>query len=213
MFRRLTVAAAFLILFCTQVSAQVVRCTDHKTGKTTYSDQPCRSHQTGVEVLPAKTQAEIQQERLQAREAIERKRDETRRAREEAYQRPSAAETEAPAAASPNQVDKADSADCKKALRDLDVAHSSITSQRGVPAAQAAVTAACGIALATSGRRSSSSSTPALLPAPPQPSVITSCDAGGCWDNLGGRYNRVGDMHMGPAGVPCRMVGRMMHCP
>lgn len=44
------------------------------------------------------------------------------------------------------------------------------------------------------------------------PSVITNCDSGGCWDNLGNRYNGGGgDTYFGPSGA-CQMVGNMMHC-
>lgn len=46
------------------------------------------------------------------------------------------------------------------------------------------------------------------------PSMITNCDAGGCWDNLGGRYNRgAGDTYFGPSGSACQMVGTQMICP
>ncbi len=47
----------------------------------------------------------------------------------------------------------------------------------------------------------------------PRPSVITSCDPGGCWDNLGNRYN-TGDgiTYFGPKGA-CQLIAGMMHCP
>jgi hypothetical protein len=57
-------------------------------------------------------------------------------------------------------------------------------------------------------------SIPAPLPIPaPQPSVITSCDSGGCWDNLGNRYNGgAGGTYFGPTGA-CQDIGGMMQCP
>jgi hypothetical protein len=54
-------------------------------------------------------------------------------------------------------------------------------------------------------------------PAPPpvaieRPAVITSCDAGGCWDSNGTRLNRAGPVLLGPGGV-CTTVGSTVRCP
>lgn len=51
-------------------------------------------------------------------------------------------------------------------------------------------------------------------PAPPieRPAVITSCDAGGCWDSNGKRLNRAGPVLIGPAGV-CVTTGPQVQCP
>lgn len=54
---------------------------------------------------------------------------------------------------------------------------------------------------------------PLAIPALPQPSVITSCDSGGCWDDVGNRYNGGGgNTYFGPSGA-CQMIGGMMQCP
>ena len=51
------------------------------------------------------------------------------------------------------------------------------------------------------------------IPAP-QPSIITNCDSAGCWDDLGGRYNKgAGDTYFGPSGTACQSTGGMMQCP
>ena len=52
------------------------------------------------------------------------------------------------------------------------------------------------------------------LPAPrlERPAVITSCDAGGCWDSDGRRLNRAGPLLVGPGG-PCVTSGLQVHCP
>jgi hypothetical protein len=58
-------------------------------------------------------------------------------------------------------------------------------------------------------------STPAPLAIhTPQPSVITSCDSGGCWDDLGNRYNgdSTGFTFFGPSGA-CEKIGDIMQCP
>ena len=71
--------------------------------------------------------------------------------------------------------------------------------------------------LAVGGGRSTA--TPALaapvLPAiklPSAPTVLTSCDGGGCWDNLGNRYNGTGAILHGPAGNPCIRNGDRIEC-
>lgn len=48
---------------------------------------------------------------------------------------------------------------------------------------------------------------------PPTPSVITNCDPGGCWDNLGNRYNGSGGpTHIRQDGRVCQNIGGMMQC-
>lgn len=61
-----------------------------------------------------------------------------------------------------------------------------------------------------SGQRS-----PAAMPvAAPVPSVITSCDESGCWDNMGGRYNKgAGSTYFHQSGKACQLIGGQMHCP
>lgn len=69
--------------------------------------------------------------------------------------------------------------------------------------------------LAPSFNPATTSSIPAPLSIPaPQPSVITNCDSGGCWDDLGNRYNgdSTGITFFGPSGT-CEKIGDMMQCP
>jgi hypothetical protein len=42
---------------------------------------------------------------------------------------------------------------------------------------------------------------------PNAPGVLTLCDSGGCWDNLGNRYNGTGATLMGPTGKLCVRTG------
>lgn len=50
-----------------------------------------------------------------------------------------------------------------------------------------------------------------LLPVA-RPSVITACDAGGCWDSQGVRLQRSGATLLGPQG-PCIAEGALYKCP
>ena len=55
--------------------------------------------------------------------------------------------------------------------------------------------------------------TPSLPPvAVPRPPVITICDAAGCWDAAGARYNQQGPLLLGPHGI-CTQQGGSMNCP
>ena len=53
---------------------------------------------------------------------------------------------------------------------------------------------------------------PQVLATPSVPSVITSCDSGGCWDNLGKRYNGTGTSLIGSTGKPCIRSGDRIEC-
>ena len=47
---------------------------------------------------------------------------------------------------------------------------------------------------------------------PSAPSILTTCDAGGCWDNLGNRYNGTGGTLIGPTGKLCIRIGDRIEC-
>lgn len=49
-------------------------------------------------------------------------------------------------------------------------------------------------------------------PPPPGPSIITSCDGGGCWDNRGNRYNGSGQTMFRSDGKACTRVGTQLQC-
>jgi hypothetical protein len=46
----------------------------------------------------------------------------------------------------------------------------------------------------------------------PRPSIITTCDASGCWDSEGRRLNNAGPTLMGPHGL-CSGSGNIVNCP
>ena len=100
--------------------AQVVRCTDTKTGKVTYTDGRCASGTSALEVEARKTPEQIQQERDQATQALADKQD---RLKAEA----AAAQTEAlrnPPQSRPQparSLEHARSAECARSRRNLDI--------------------------------------------------------------------------------------------
>ncbi|HWI82464.1 hypothetical protein [Ramlibacter sp.] len=49
-------------------------------------------------------------------------------------------------------------------------------------------------------------------PVIPRPTVVTTCDPGGCWDSQGRRLNQMGPLLVGPGGV-CSVQGGLVNCP
>lgn len=108
-------------------SAQVLRCTDPRTGQVTYTDGACTGGSRTEEVQPRQTAEDIAEERRRAAEALERKQQRAQneaaateaRARQEAErQRLDAARA---AARSPTPADYARSPECARSRRDLDI--------------------------------------------------------------------------------------------
>jgi hypothetical protein len=53
-----------------------------------------------------------------------------------------------------------------------------------------------------------------VVPGYVPPPTMASCDAAGCWDTQGGRYNRgAGDTYFGPGGTACTRTAGGMVCP
>lgn len=111
-------------------SAQVLRCTDARTGKVTYTDSACDSGTQSREVQPRKSPEELAQERAQGEEAAQRMRErlaaeaaatqqrEAQQAREEREARRAQRGTSA--------ADYANSAACANARRALDAVAASV---------------------------------------------------------------------------------------
>ena len=125
--------------------------------------------------------------------------------------------------------------ECQLARSELDTALNAAAKNRHDKAAQLAQ-ARQRMALACLGPASSSQAAtrsrqtplvvPPIVPAAPTPpvvvpppaltvprtSIITACDAGGCWDSDGARLQRSGPNLMGPRG-PCTAQGALFNCP
>ncbi len=195
--------------------AQAYKCKD-QAGKTFISSMPC---QDGKKPVAAVAQEYIPPERqIEAMLAHQRRRAEAGRidagyeAAVAAQQRYYASQRTAQNASN-GYRDKA----CEAASRPYPGA------QNGqLTAAQLDTLASCGGQTTarsrdtgTATRRPSAAPPPVAMPAPPPaPSVITSCDAGGCWDNMGGRYTKgAGNTHFPTTGGgACQMIGGQMRC-
>ena len=106
---------------CASAQAQVLRCTDAKTGHVTYTNGSCISGESPAEVAPALSSEEIAKERAQAAAARERSqaqiaKDEARmRQREEQERKEQLALQKARASQSPSET-----ATCRQARQRLD---------------------------------------------------------------------------------------------
>lgn len=197
--KRLFITTALLLISLTAHAGSVVRCEDPNTGAVTFTDGGCHESATSeqVEVFQGNTmdsrQARRDMQRLETiRMQKEAQRIENRR-RMENVQRHQAQQ----------KATKQKKALCDKITRPLK------GSQNGqLTASQRDAMMRCaGISVP----ERSYGSAPAT---PPAPTHITNCDASGCWDNQGGRYNRgAGPTYTHQSGQTCQKIGDQMHCP
>lgn len=112
-----TTATALLGLFLTLPSfAQVYQCKD-ASGKVSYSDAPCATHQTSRTVEEARSANEIQRERAQANEAIDRKQRNAQASRE---QQRLDLQQQARSTADGGTTNPANSLQCAQARKEMD---------------------------------------------------------------------------------------------
>lgn len=205
--------AACAALVCLAAPAQVLRCTDARTGQVTYTDGACAGSASVREVEPRRTPQEIQQERQQAAEALERKQQQLdAEARQSAADREARRERDKAARAAQQPLrgqDYARSAECARSRRNLDVVASSVAgtydqSQR-VETAQRQVDLDClgpeGYAEVEKARAARAATAPVIVvpphytvhprPAPPPPPrTFTQCNVFRCYDSQGNSYPR-----------------------
>ena len=180
--------AALAVLLPCSASAQVFKCVD-ASGKITFSDQGCATGHTGstISVTPANSIDSSQY-----------------RSQPPAYSEPAPHQqpggTRVAVVGAGNDAERQRKKLCKEAFTPHKGAHGLTAAQRAHAAQLCA-----GINL------------PAPMPhaAPAAPAGITNCDAGGCWDTNGMRYNKgAGTTHFPANGGPaCQLIDGQMICP
>lgn len=194
--------------------AQVVRCTDAKTGKVTYTDGKCASGTTALEVEARKTPEQIQLERDQAAQALadkqERQKAEAAAAQAEAVRNPPPGRTKHASA-----QNYARSPECARSRRNLDIVlgdagNGTYEQNLRMQAAQRQVDLDClgpeGYAQVEKARAAGSSNAapPVVVvppyypvrpahprpPPPPPPKNFTQCNVFRCYDGKGNSYPR-----------------------
>lgn len=201
---------ALLLFGCAAGYAQVVKCTDSRTGKVTYSDSGCSGHEVGKQVQARKTLQELEVERAQA-EAERQRYAATSPVSQDQQAVPKRRE-QVP------QRDYASTFECRQAQRDIDIARGSVTASRSekltkVAAAQRKADLAC---LGPAGYREAEGARAEARERAKERrartgGVITHCDPGGCNDNYGNRYHRAGPNLVG-GGKTCTPAGSGWSC-
>jgi len=209
--------AAGAALLCLAAQAQVLRCTDARTGQVTYTDGTCTGAASVREVEPRKTPQEIRLEREQAAEALARKHQQQQAeaaarqidADHDARRERELAERATHPAARPQ--DYARSAECARSRRNLDVVISSIsgtydqnlrveTAQRQVDLDCLGPDAYAEVEKARALRQETAPPVVVLPPRhpvyttrpapPPPPRKFTQCNVFRCYDSQGNSYPR-----------------------
>lgn len=237
---RPTLYGLLLAGLCLGVQAQVIRCTDARTGKVTYTDGTCSSGEAAREVEPRRTPEEILLDRQLSAEALERKQQRLQ-AESEAAQADAqrAADLQrARAANAPLPQDYARSPECARSRRSYDMLANEgprSTQEHGqrLEAAQRQMDLDClgpqGYAEVERARAAQprvvvvpprygagypAPYPPVVFPQQPQkpPPRLTQCSDYRCTDNQGNTYPRNGPGRFpGPGGV-CRSNGGQAPC-
>lgn len=191
-------------------SAQVIRCTDAKTGRVTYTNSSCKDGENRVQVQEAPSPEELERDRAQSAAALERKNQQLER--EEAERRTRAQQQEREARnrrerENSAQRDGGDSPACQQARRRLDtiLAEANPDPATWGPRSQAAqqqMEMACLGTKAYEQLQQSRALQPNAInrpwivgrPVPPQPlppsAPISHCNVFRCYDTNGGVHPR-----------------------
>lgn len=190
----------------TSAQAQVHRCkgTD---GKLVYSDAPCTPHATGGAIKLHENSIDTSTDRERNERYLQQRRQE-----EHEQQR-----TTAPAAGAAQADSNRDSPACRLAIRNANTQGSTATPAK-IDNDRAEAIRECGFnpwpgktasEIDAENRRSRAIDRAARR----HPGLITTCDASGCWDTLGNRYNGTGSTLFRTDGSTCRRTGNTLQCP
>lgn len=197
------------------VSSAACAQTAHKcrlaNGQISYSDKPCAAHHAGGRISLRQNSLDTSQGYWQDVQLSEQRRS-------------AAAAPEPLTAPNPAQADRRNSWACRNAMRNLQVANSSLAGEWDDAARQEAARA-CGQdpyggahlpsreevrqAERLAARRRNENDMPL-----PEPAAIGKCNRDGCWDSGGQWYNRTnnGRSYFGPNGQACSLSGGVMRC-
>lgn len=189
--------------------AQVVKCVDRKSGAVTYSDGGCAANQSGTQILDRKSPEELAMERQRYDEGMRRKWAEQQRDAQIEAQRTA----NQPRYAGAPQAQGGGGYECRLAQQELETVSSITTLPRDTKAARVAIAnqkmnAAC----------NSNAPNPAPQPVIVAPiaqvgRIITNCNPGFCYDNVGTTYSRSGNLLINTqTGRTCSSTGSTVIC-
>lgn len=198
-------AAVYLMLAAGTASAQVHRCKG-PDGKLAYSDAPCAPQSTGGAIKLHENSLDTRQDRERNERYLQERQQEEQGRRMDAAQAAGTAEADA----------RRDSPACRLAIRNANTQGSTATPVK-IDSDRAEAIRECGFnpwpgktasEIDAENRRSRAIERAARH----RPSLITTCDASGCWDTLGNRYNGTGRTLFRTDGRPCTRTGNSLEC-
>lgn len=189
--------------------AQVVKCVDRKSGAVTYSDGGCAANQSGTQILDRKSPEELAMERQRYDEGMRRKWAEQQRD----------AQIEAQRAASQPRYTGAPQAqggggyECRLAQQELETVSSITTLPRDTKAARVAIANQKMNAACNSNAPNPAPQPVIVAPIAPVGRIITNCNPGFCYDNVGTTYSRSGNFLINTqTGRTCSSTGSTVIC-
>jgi multidrug efflux pump subunit AcrA (membrane-fusion protein) len=226
-------ALALCATAMTPAFAQVIRCTDAKTGQVTYTDGKCAAGTTAREVEAKRSAEDIEQDRKAAERAIELKQQrlqlENANATAQALRDAEQERLRAARAAAtvPPPKDYARSPECASSRRNLELASSSLSrttydQELRIESAQRQMDLDCLGPQGYAELERARANQPRIVVAPPrqpayptpvpQKPYLTNCGNFECTDSTGARYPRAGPGRFpGNDGV-CRSKGGQAPC-
>lgn len=204
-FARAAAAVAFVMLAASPAAAEVFRCKG-PNGKLVYSDSPCTSNSTGGVIELRENSLDTRMDREHNERYIERQRQQGT-GEQGMNTVPTTGTT---------QDTQRDSPTCRLAIRNANTQSSSATPAK-IDSDRAEAIRECGFnpwpgktasEIDAENRRSRAIERAARS----QPAQITTCDASGCWDTMGNRYNGTGQTLFRTDGRTCTRVGNTLQC-
>lgn len=203
------------------VHAQVHRCKD-ATGKLIFSDKPCADSAAGGLVQRARTQEEIRIERETALDAEARKQNRRMAEQGRAWEGRAA-----PLVAAHPQGPAVNAWACRKAKDNYATTaggtfRNTLEKAKTLQEEEQRVNKACGTnsteyadpqAIAELEKQKKNARRAALEQQKPVGTIITNCQGGFCYDDVGGVYHKNGpDFMTGPGGKTCHRSGNFWNC-
>jgi hypothetical protein len=211
------ILACALTAGATTASAQAYKCKT-PSGTIAYSDRPCETGQTGGTIQLRDNSIDTSA----ARNAHARTLQRAEQRREQGQMRSMAA---APVNGPSQSVPEPPSYACKKAINNANTQSTSAPPSK-IDADRGEARRVCGFdpwpgpsasEIDAANRRSraierQARAAEAAAAADSGPASITNCDAGGCWDTKGKRYNGDGQTMFRSDGKTCTRLGNMLNC-
>ena len=208
----LTVLLGLSGLLPAPANAQVYKCTG-STGQVVFSDQPCVQGQRRELLSPRDNSLDTSAEReLALKNEIRELRNRLDKA--------ASTNAASPGPGGPNakaepdhKPDRTDTRACEEARNQFEIAagaaNPNVATLQG---RRSLMHAACGLPEPTTPV-ADPTTRPTAPHRPRAPSLVTTCDATGCWDNRGWRYTRGPGNTLYGVNGPCQRVGNALVCP